>query len=343
MENVPVFVGLDYHSKGVQVCVVDASGNVLVNRRCGNSVAEIGAAIVSGGRAERTVQRAAMESCCGAADLAEALIAELKWPLSLAHPGYVSRMKHNPDKTDYADARMLAELSRAGLIPPVWLAPRSVRELRLLVRLRADLVGQVRATKTRILAVLRQQRAVEPTGFGRWTKKWLAWLGGSDCGLSDQGRFGVSVYQEGLASLRAQITKVESRLREAVAGDEVVSALMAIKGVGEVTAWTMRALIGRFDRFTSGKQLARFCAVTPRNASSGERMADSGMIKAGDPQLKTVVIEAAQRLRRYEPRWRAMSESMAARGKATSVIVGAVANRWMRGLYHQMKGLPMAA
>ncbi|MCC6319942.1 MAG: IS110 family transposase [Phycisphaerales bacterium] len=119
--------------------------------------------------------------------------------------------------------------------------------------------------------------------------------------------------------------------------------LLLIKGIGEVTAWTMRALIGQFDRFTSGKQLARFCAVTPRNASSGQRGADSGMIKAGDPQLKSVVIEAAHRLRRYEPRWRQLSESMPARGKPASVIIGAVANRWLRGLYHQMKELPMAA
>jgi len=123
----------------------------------------------------------------------------------------------------------------------------------------------------------------------------------------------------------------------------MVATLRKIKGVGEVTAWTMRALIGRFDRFASGKQLARFCAVTPRNASSGQRVADSGMIKAGDPQLKSVVIEAAQRLRRYEPRWREFSTSMAARGKPTGVIIGAIANRWMRGLYHQMKELPMAA
>jgi hypothetical protein len=67
------------------------------------------------------------------------------------------------------------------------------------------------------------------------------------------------------------------------------------------------------------------------------------MIKAGDPQLKHVVIEAAHRLRRYEPRWRELSESMAARGKPRCVIIGAIANRWMRKLYHQMKQLPMAA
>ena len=74
MENVPVFVGLDYHSKSVQVCVVDREGTILVNRKCGNSVLEIGAAIGPG----REVACVAIESCCGAADLADGLIG--RWP-----------------------------------------------------------------------------------------------------------------------------------------------------------------------------------------------------------------------------------------------------------------------
>lgn len=131
--------------------------------------------------------------------------------------------------------------------------------------------------------------------------------------------------------------RVEARLSERTEGDTVVRRLREIKGVGPVTAWTMRALIGRFDRFRSGKALARFCAVTPRNASSGGRVGDGGLIKAGDPLLKTVLIEAAHRLRRYEPRWRALSSALSARGKPTSVIVAAVANRWVRWMHHQLK------
>ena len=338
MEKVPVFVGLDYHTKSVQVCVMDAAGKVLANRSVGNTLEEIAGVL----RPEWSVSRAAVESCCGAADLADTLIERLRWPLSLAHPGYVSRMKHNPDKTDYADAKMLAELSRAGLIPPVWLAPRNIRELRLLVRLRADLVNAARACKTRILAVLRQQRIGEPReARSRWTRAWLAWLAG--CGLSEQGRFLVTLLLEEPRSIAARVKAVELQLERATRDDQVVARLLAIKGVGPVTAWTMRALIGRFDRFATGKQLARFCAVTPRNASSGQRVADSGLVKAGDPQLKSVLIEAAQRLRRYDPRWKALGDSMRARGLAASVIVAAVANRWVRGLLHQMKEGPQQA
>ena len=334
-ESVPVFVGLDYHTKGVQVCVVDAQGKVRRNKRCGNSLLEIAEQIEPGW----SVERAAVESCCGAADLAEGIATELRWPISLAHPGYVNRMKHNPDKTDYADARMLAELARVGMIPPVWLAPEPIRELRLLVRLRADLVGRLKAVKTRILSVLRAQRIAEPDkkeGGGRWCGRWLRWLESEEPAISEQGRYVVRMHLEELRMLAARIREVEARLRERTAGDAIVTKLLAIRGVGEVTAWTMRAIIGRFDRFATGKQLARFCGVTPRNASSGERVADAGLIKSGDRLLKSVLVEAAHRLRRYEPRWESMGSKLKARGKASSLIIAAIANRWVRSLHHQM-------
>lgn len=342
LESVPVFVGLDYHSKGVQVCVVDSSGRILRNRRCGNSLLEIGGTLDPAWR----VQRAAVESCCGAADLAEAIGDELRWPISLAHPGYVNRMKQNPDKTDYADARMLAELSRVGMIPPVWLAPAPIRELRLLVRLRADLVARAKAVKTRILGVLRQQRIAEPRkeeAGGRWCRRWMAWLVSEQAGVSEQGGYVVRMHLEELVQLAARIKDVESRLRQRTAADPIVKKLLGIKGVGEVTAWTMRAIIGRFDRFATGKQLARFCGLTPRNASSGERVADAGLIKSGDSLLKSVLIEAAHRLRRYEPRWEGLGAQMRQRGKASSLVVAAIANRWVRSLHHQMTEEPLMA
>jgi len=74
-ESVPVFVGLDYHAKGVQVCVVDASGKILRNRRCGNSLLDIGQALephwqvqqaaVRAAAAQRTLRRRSVTSCDG--------------------------------------------------------------------------------------------------------------------------------------------------------------------------------------------------------------------------------------------------------------------------------------
>ena len=99
---------------------------------------------------------------------------------------------------------------------------------------------------------------------------------------------------------------------------------MKQEGVGEVTAWVMRAFVGDFGRFASGKQLARSCGVSPRNASSGECVADAGLVKASNAILRTMVIQAAHRLIRTSARWGTLAASMRARGEAACVIVGVV-------------------
>jgi hypothetical protein len=123
MDNsVSLFVGLDYHQDSVQVCVLDAAGRVRMNR----SLPSDPRAVVGHLDAGR-VRAVAIEACCGAAAFGEQLATCGPWRVELAHPGYVSRLKQSPDKTDYGDARLLADLTRVGYLPRVWLAPQAVR------------------------------------------------------------------------------------------------------------------------------------------------------------------------------------------------------------------------
>jgi len=161
---VPVFVGLDYHQQSVQVCVMKASGEVVANRRCPNDWRAIDRVV----RAHGERVQAAIEARNGAADLADELVQEAGWSVDLAHPGYVSRIKQSPDKTDFSDAQLLADLERVGYLPRVWHAPPRVRELRRLVRYRQQLVSQRRNTKLRIRALLRDHR-LSCTDANAWT------------------------------------------------------------------------------------------------------------------------------------------------------------------------------
>ena len=332
MATVNVFVGLDYHQDQVQVCVLDESGRMLCNRGVSNDAQEIRGVAEAWG----PVQAAALEACCGAADLAEELVAG-GWSVSLAHPGFVARMKQNPDKTDYADARLLADLLRVGYLPKVWLAPERLRCLRRLVRHRQQLVDQRRDIKLRIRALLRDNRLRPPAGVNAWTKRWLAWVS-SEARLTAEDRWLMEQHLEMLALYSGKIATVEGRLREWSADDALIRKLLSLDGVGLVTAVTLRAEVGRFDRFQTGKQLARYCAVTPRNASSGQRQADAGLIRAGNPQVRRVLIELAHRLvSRIRGRWFTLGARLLRSGKKKTVVVAAVANRWVRWLYHQMQ------
>lgn len=330
MDTIPVHVGLDYHQSVIQVCVGSKEGALLGNRRCANSVEAVAAYAGQFG----SVMGVTLESCSGSADFADALIARTGWSVMLSHPGYAARMKLNPDKSDYSDARMQYELGRTGLVPRVWLAPREVRELRLLVRHRQQLVKERRAAKLRIGAILREQRCLDASA-PRWTRPWLAWLG-EQAALSEQGRWVVERHLAGLRRLGEEVSQVEARLLDVTAGDRQVARLLEEPGIGPVTAWMLRAEIGRFDRFHNGKQLARFCGLTPRNASSGARQADAGLIRAANGELRACLIEAGHRLARTHPRWSALAAALRARGKPGSVVAAAIANRWVRSLHHRL-------
>ena len=331
MCTLPVIVGLDYSDRAVQVCVLDQQGEVVGNRACANTWQ----AIVEFAESRGRVVRAAIESCSGAADLADELVTRAGWHVDLAHPGYVARMKQSPDKTDYQDARLIADLERVGYLPRVWLAPEPIRELRRLVRYRQQLVEQRRAVKLRIRALLREQRCRPPDTLSPWTRAWLSWAE-KDAELSAQGQWILARHLQELRRVVDDIRQAEKRLQEATTDDPLVASLRQQRGIGPVTAWILRAEIGRFDRFRTGKQLARFCGTSPRNASSGERVADAGLIRAASPTLRAVVIETAHRLIRTDVRWAQLAAQLRARGKPACVTVAAVANRWIRQLYQQM-------
>ena len=334
MTSVPqLFVGIDYHQDTVQVCVLDKDERLLLNRSLDNDAAVIRRAIGKCGR----VAGVAIEACCGAANLADELHALTNWPLDLAHPGYVARLKQSPDKSDFSDARLLADLERVGYVPKVWLAPEQIRQLRRLIRHRQQLVNSRRSVKLRMRALLRENRIKAPRGCNAWTKAWLAWVVNLDT-LSADDRWLMDQHLAGLQQWTTQIRAVEQRLADRVQDDPVVAKLLTFRGVGFVTAVTLRAEVGYFDRFQTGKQLSRFCGLSPRNASSGHRQADAGLIKAGNPGLRTVLIELGHRLiRQGDGHWSKLGYQMMRRGKPRNVVVAAVANRWVRWLYHQMQ------
>lgn len=335
----PAFVGFDYHQASIQVCVLDAHGGVLGNRSLPNDVAAVREYVerVAEGR---PITGGGIEACCGSANFAERL-RELGWDVSLAHAGTCAKMKQNPDKTDFSDARLLADLCRVGYLPRVWLPPPEIRDLRRLVRYRTQLTQQRRDLKLRIGAMLREERIVPSPEVGNtWTKSWFNWLRATPA-LGSHSRWVMDRHLQGLERILVEIKDVEQRLEQATADDAITQRLLLQKGVGLVTAVTMRAEIGSFTRFQSGKQLSRYCAVTPKNASSGKRQADAGLIKAGNLPLRTLLIETAHRIARYEPKWQALKQKLKQAKKPGGVIAAAIANRWVRQLFWQMQPTPL--
>ena len=324
------FVGLDYHQDEIQVCILDRKGAMIANKKLPNDVAILDHFV----RRHCTHFQVSIEACTGAAALGDELRHQYHWDIRQAHAGYVSRMKQSPDKTDYSDARILADLVRVDYLPEVWLPPVYIRHLRSLVRRRDQLVKDRTREKLRLRALLRNYRLVPPGKA--WSQSWLAWLTDSD-EIPDDITFVLEDLLDSIKRLTEKMDHMLDRLASMTKDDPLVKLLLRQTGVGTVTAVVMRSEIGDFSRFQNGKQLSNFCGVSPRNVSSGNRQATSGLILAGSPLLRCVLIEAAHRLARYDDHWRGLFKRLhGKKHKPKCVAVAAVANRWVRRLFHQV-------
>jgi transposase len=150
-----------------------------------------------------------------------------------------------------------------GYLPRVWLAPANVRELRQLVNHRQRLVDRGRGLKLQVGAILREQRVkIDKDCGSRWSKVWTN--SARDNGqLSKHARWIVNDLLDDIVQTKGKIAVVDGKLREASDGDKVVAKLLEQDGVGEVTAWVLRAYIGDFSRFKTAKPLSRYCGLTP--------------------------------------------------------------------------------
>jgi transposase len=261
----------------------------------------------------------------------------------MAHAGAVHRLKQGPDKTDHGDAWHLANLLRVNYLPEVWLADQTTRQLRHLVRYRQSLMADAKDVRLRIRSLLKEEVVAETCPQGSWTKGWLKWL--KEVTLPAESRWILDQQLALLTHLEEKLAEVDAHMKETTKDDVLVQKLLEQPGVGLVTALLLRAVVGRFDRFQSGKQLARYCGVTPCNASSGKRQADRGLVPAGHEDLRAALIQLAKRLPRQDEHWKEFKERLR-KSKPANVVSAAIANRWLRRLFHEVKGIvcePVAA
>src|SRR5712691_10356397 len=163
--SMSVYVGIDGHRKRSQVAVVNEGGEVLANRNVPNGVRPILSVI---GELPAGTP-AAFEAAHGWGWLLEVLEGYGFEP-HLVHPLQCKAIASARLKNDKVDASILAQLLRADLLPEAWIAPPAVRQLRALLRHRAQLVRLRTLLRNRIHAVLadhgydRPGRALERPG-----------------------------------------------------------------------------------------------------------------------------------------------------------------------------------
>ena len=106
-----MYMGLDIHMKSISYCVMDGKGEILKEGAIAATVPKVVQLVQRHG-----VTHATLEACGNWQPYYDALVS-LEVDTSLAHPNRVRAIAAARIKTDSIDARTLAHLLRADLIP----------------------------------------------------------------------------------------------------------------------------------------------------------------------------------------------------------------------------------
>jgi transposase len=327
-----VYVGMDVHRKRSQVALLDEHGGQLLNRNLANGSAELVAVL---GRLEPGTP-VAFEAAYGWGWLA-ALLEELELEPHLVHPSRCKAIASARLKDDKVDARTLAQLLRAELLPEAWIAPQAVRDQRALLRHRAALVRMATALKCRVHAILADRGVgVEESLWGSAGRVMLAELP-----LPAAQRAVVTDCLALIDAISPLVARLERDLVARARPDPRVQALQALPGIGPITAMTLVAEIGDIARFPTARKLCAWAGLTPVVRNSDRKVRHGHITKMGSPWVRFVLQEAAQRAKTRPPFATFYAQTAARRGKHIATV--AVARRLLARSFHLLTELQATA
>ena len=281
-----VYVGIDLHRKRSQIAVLDSDGEQLLSRRVVNdpdTFLELLHGLGDGAEI-------ALEATYGWEWLAD-LLEEAGYELHLSHPLRTKAIAAARVKTDAVDARTLAHLLRADLLPEAYIAPRELRDLRDLLRHRVALTRMRSALKHRVAAVLAKNGVQPAYGdlFGPGGRRFLGELA-----LREAPRRRLDSLLALIDAFNGEIEQTSREIDARASEDPYVEVLCQIRGVGRYIAMLVIAEVGDITRFASARHLCAWAGLTPTVRSSDRRTRLGHISGQGSPALRWALVEAAQ-------------------------------------------------
>ena len=142
--------------------------------------------------------------------------------------------------------------------------------------------------------LLRELGHAIPVGARQVVPRVWALVSDADSGLPDPLRPVLAEAAREIAELETRIRAVERSLEDLADTSPGLERLRTIPGVGLLTATALVAFVGDVARFPSGRHLASYLGLTPREASSGLRRRLGAISKRGDPYLRMLLIHGAR-------------------------------------------------
>jgi transposase len=277
-------IGIDLSDRTSELCVLGVDGQVVGRRRFSTTKEGFGKALADCGRS-RVVIEVGTHS-----PWVSRFVAALGHEVIVANPRAVRSIAESNRKNDRHDAEQLARLGRADvrLLHPIRHRSEEVQRHHALLAVRNQLV------KARTGLVVQARGLAKALGerLPRCTSEAFARR------LRQRGLTtllpGMSVIVAAVEGLSEQISALEREIETTSRSHYPHTMLLRqVAGVGSITAFAYVLTIEDPRRFSRSRSVGSYLGLRRRLRDSGEARPQLGITKAGDRELRRLLIQSA--------------------------------------------------
>jgi len=280
-----IHVGIDLHSRNMTLVALNDNGDLICEVKTESNTIELERFFQN---IDRPVQ-AAVE-CTSYWYWVADWCKQYQVPLQLAHAKMLKAISYAKVKTDSIDARTLADLLRAGLIPQAYKTDGSQRDLRELTRARLRMIDRrIKLQGSLWQLAAKYNMLVQDVGW-RYLDRLEEFL--TD-GLPEVVHLEAQLLLGQIRTCQDHIIALEKAIESQASFHEDVDRLLAVPGFGLVVSWSILAEVGDIHRFPSDKQFVSYCRLVPGSKDSGGKHRHRSGNKDGNRYLRMAFNQAA--------------------------------------------------
>ena len=288
-----VTIGLDLGKSVFQVHGVDVGGAVVVQRRLTRSR-------LLAFFAKQPACLVGMEACAAAHHWGREL-QKLGHRVRLMPPRYVKPYVKR-QKNDAADAEAICEAVTRPNMRFVEIKTCEQQGILVLHRVRLMLTRQRVQLSNAIRGHMAEYGLVAPVGRNGLQRLIAIIEDAEDCRVPAMARASLAPLVHQLGMVNDQVLENDRLVRASARSTELGHRLMEVPGVGPVLASALVATVPDPAAFKSGRDLAAWIGLVPRQNSSGGKEKLSGITKQGDRYLRQLLVAGALAVIRYAQR-----------------------------------------
>ncbi|MDD2749696.1 IS110 family transposase [Acidithiobacillus thiooxidans] len=237
------------------------------------------------------------------------------------------------NKNDAADAAAIWETVQRPDMRFVAVKSEEQQSVLSLHRIREQLIKVRTMQVNQIRGLLYEFGADLPQGRQKGLKEVPDALADLEESLSPMFLDTVRQQLKRLEQMDKDIADIEKRLTLWKKDQEAVTRLMAIPGVGLLTATAIIATVGDMKSFRSGREFAAFLGLVPRQSGTGGKVRLLGISKRGDSYLRKLLTHGARAVVNFQINNRNPWMDKLLCRRPHNVVVVAQANKMARTIW----------